>query len=220
MDDRVFVASDGERVTLDEIFEHLKTRSLDGPYLLQKQMSDHESIRALAGAATLCTVRIPTCCFPDGETMVLPFTLFKMPVDRDAVVNTGAQGAVIYPVELETGRLAAGIIRGRFESFTIQPTTGKKALGFEIPHWDEALELCRTAHSGVFSTYPTVGWDVAITPDGPVLIEMNIQWLRPAGTPEEVFTGKTAYVDCILSYMRRFWPEQLPVQTRSIADSD
>ena len=31
----------------------------------------------------------------------------------------------------------------------------------------------------------------------------------------EVFTGKTAYVDCILSYMRRFWPEQLPVETRS-----
>jgi len=220
VDDRLFAASDGERVTLDEIFEHLKTRSLDGPYLLQKQVSDHEAIRALSGAETLCALRVPTCRFPNGETNALPFALFKMPVDPDAVVNTGARGAVIYPVEVETGRLAAGIIRGRFEVFTVHPTSGKKALGFEIPLWSEALELCRTAHSEVFSTFPTIGWDVAITPDGPVLVEMNIQWLRPAGVPEEEFTGKTAYVDCVLSYMRRFWPEQLPAQTRFITDSD
>lgn len=213
VDDRLFAASDGERVTLDGIFEHLKTRSLDGPYLLQKQVSDHEAIRALSGAETLCALRVPTCRFPDGETKALPFALLKMPVDPDAVVNTGARGAVIYPIEIETGRLAAGIIRGRFETFTVQPTSGKKVQGFEIPRWNEALELCRTAHSEVFSTFPTVGWDVAITPDGPVLIEMNIQWLRPAGTPGEVFTGRTAYVDCVLSYMRHFWPEQLPVQT-------
>ncbi len=169
----------------------------------------------LSGAETLCALRLPTCCFPDGTVVTLPFALFKAPVDHGAVVNTGARGAVIYPIDVETGRLSAGIVRGKFESFTVHPTSGKEALGFALPLWKETLELCRTAHSKVFSNFPTVGWDVAITPEGPVLVEMNIQWLRPAGTPDEVFTGKTAYVDCVLAHMRRFWPDQLPPFLRS-----
>lgn len=209
-EDSLYSANDGQVKTLDGIFEHLKALSKAGPYLLQRRLLDHEGIRALSGAETLCTLRVPTCCFPDREVRVLPFALFKMPVVRDAVVNTGAKGAVIYPVELETGRLSAGAVRGKFETIAVQPTSGKMAAGFELPCWNETLDLCRTAHAEVFPTFPTVGWDVAITSDGPVLVEMNIQWLRPTGMPGEAFTGKTAYVDCILSYMRRFWPEQLP----------
>jgi hypothetical protein len=182
-------------------------------------MTDHESIRALSGAETLCTLRIPTCRFPDGRVTVLPFALFKMPTTPEALVNTGAKGAVIYPVQLETGRLAPGVIRGRNEFFDVQPTSGRKATGFEIPLWSEALELCRAAHSDAFPTFPTVGWDVAITREGPVLVEMNIQWLRPAGVPGEEFTGRTEYIDCILAHMSRLWPEQLPLWATSATDS-
>jgi hypothetical protein len=55
-----------------------------------------------------------------------------------------------------------------------------------------------------------VGWDVAITRQGLVLIEMNVQWMRPTGVPGEVFTGETAYVDCVLAHFGRLWPEQMP----------
>jgi len=219
-EDPLYRANDGEVKTLDGIFEHLKALSQTGPYLLQRRLLDHQAIRTLSAAETLCTLRVPTCCFPDREVRVLPFALFKMPVVRDAVVNTGAKGAVIYPVELETGRLSGGAVRGSFETIAVQPTSGKTASGFELPCWNETLDLCRTAHAEAFPTFPTVGWDVAITSDGPVLVEMNIQWLRPTGMPGEEFTGKTAYVDCILSYMRQFWPEQLPLPMNSGTESD
>lgn len=47
--------------------------------------------------------------------------------------------------------------------------------GFRLPYWNEALELCLQAHS-MFSDFPSVCWDVAFTPEGPVLVEGNHDW--------------------------------------------
>mgnify|MGYP000795309594 FL=1 len=46
-------------------------------------------------------------------------------------------------------------------------------MGFQIPLFDQALELCRTASRRVEAHLKYIGWDVAITPDGPVLVEGN-----------------------------------------------
>ena len=46
---------------------------------------------------------------------------------------------------------------------------------YQIPFWKEANELVLSAHS-FLPDIPTIGWDVAITPDGPILIEGNDNW--------------------------------------------
>ena len=53
------------------------------------------------------------------------------------------------------------------------PVTGTEIMGFQIPLFDQALELCRTASRRVEAHLKYIGWDVAITPDGPVLVEGN-----------------------------------------------
>jgi len=133
-----------------------------------------------------------------------------MPTVPGAVTDNMTRGSVAFPIDLETGRMTQGDIYPLGARFDRHPANGHQVVGVEIAFWKETLALCKAAHARAFHTYPTVGWDVAVTPDGPVLIEMNIQWVRPVGLPDEVFTGKTAYVDCVLSHMRRFWPEQLP----------
>jgi hypothetical protein len=55
------------------------------------------------------------------------------------------------------------------------PDTGGRLAGFRLPHWSEALALCLKAHAS-FSAYAYVGWDVAFTDDGPVLVEGNLRW--------------------------------------------
>jgi len=207
---RLFCGEDGESRTLEEVFDELKAESQSGPYLLQRRVFNHEAIRTLTGVDTLCTLRVPTCRFPDGTVMPLPFAQIKMPTSRDAVVDNLSLGSVAFPVALDTGCLEAGGKYGTFDRFTDHPMTGKRIVGVEIPFWQETLELCMRAHATAFPSFPTVGWDVAIAPEGPVLVEMNIQWVRPAGLPDEVFSGQTAYVDCILSHIRRYWPEQMP----------
>ena len=47
-----------------------------------------------------------------------------------------------------------------------------KIQGFAIPYWEEAKAMCLEA-SQVVPQMRYVGWDVAITPNGPVFVEGN-----------------------------------------------
>lgn len=205
-----FRDDDGSTHTATEILELLTRLSKEGPYLLQSQVFNHQGIRELAGTSTLCSVRIPTCCFPDGRVVALPWAFIRMPTVPGAAVDNMTRGSVAFPIDLDSGRMQAGGKFGLVERFDSHPVTGKPVTGVKLPYWQETLDLCIKAHAEAFPTYPTVGWDIAITPEGPLLVEMNIQWVRPVGLPDEIFTGQTVYVDCILSHMRNYWPEQLP----------
>ncbi len=205
-----YLADDGSLATVQDILDHVAARSLETPYLLQELISSHEDIRALSGGNTLCTLRLPTCRFPDGRVELLPLGLFRIPTQKNSVFDNMARGAVAYRVNTDTGCLEAGAIYGSYETFTVHPTTSIKVVGFRLPFWQEAVGLCKTAHAVGFHNYPTVGWDIALTDKGPMLLEMNIQWATEHAIPNEGFLGKTAYAECILSYMHRLWPKNCP----------
>jgi hypothetical protein len=55
---------------------------------------------------------------------------------------------------------------------TVHPITGVSIVGFRVPLFDQVLELVdRLGHE--VPQIPYVGWDIAVTPDGPVVIEGN-----------------------------------------------
>lgn len=56
-----------------------------------------------------------------------------------------------------------------------QPQTGFAFERTAVPFYREAVELVKRAHS-FMPEIVTIGWDVALTPDGPVLIEGNDDW--------------------------------------------
>ena len=45
--------------------------------------------------------------------------------------------------------------------------------GMQLPFWDQVVDLGLNAHRALSKT-PVVGWDIALTPDGPVLVEGNV----------------------------------------------
>jgi hypothetical protein len=53
-----------------------------------------------------------------------------------------------------------------------QPKTGALVAGRVIAHWPELAALAVRAHR-TFSGRMIVGWDLALTPDGPMLLEGN-----------------------------------------------
>lgn len=66
---------------------------------------------------------------------------------------------------------------------THHPRTGLPLDGFEVPHWSAAVELARRAHADAFREFRALGWDVAVTADGPVLLEANAWFDPPSHTP-------------------------------------
>ena len=52
------------------------------------------------------------------------------------------------------------------------PVSGKVFAGTQLPDWAEACEMAREAHA-LFPEFGVIGWDVAFTENGPLLIECN-----------------------------------------------
>ena len=48
--------------------------------------------------------------------------------------------------------------------------------GLSIPYWREILQLVHNAHKHRLKHLPSAGWDVAILPTRPILIEANPIW--------------------------------------------
>jgi hypothetical protein len=58
---------------------------------------------------------------------------------------------------------------------TNHPKTGAPFADFQLPHWQEARKLAEHA-AVLFLPLRTIGWDLALTDDGPLLLQGNAEW--------------------------------------------
>jgi len=69
--------------------------------------------------------------------------------------------------------------------FSVHPLTGASILGFQVPQWEAVGRLADSLAREV-PEIPYVGWDIAITPEGPVVVEGNyntgVFQLKPTAT--------------------------------------
>lgn len=92
----------------------------------------------------------------------------------NSVVDNVSSGGFQVGVNLETGTLKEiGYQDMEFggAEFYKHPTSGIAFKNFKVPYFKEALNLTYKATD--FLPDRIIGWDIAITPDGPILIEAN-----------------------------------------------
>ena len=82
------------------------------------------------------------------------------------------QGGVICRVDEKTGKICSVATDDYFNVYETHPDTGIRFEGYQLPMVQEAVAFARKA-ALVVPQICHVGWDVAVTPDGPVLIEGN-----------------------------------------------
>jgi len=90
----------------------------------------------------------------------------------DHFVDNLESGGIHSPVDPETGKLFYAGRNSQRDFTDTSPATGVPLVGFEVPYFHEAVAMVQEA-SMVVPQVRYVGWDVAITPTGPVLIEGN-----------------------------------------------
>lgn len=82
------------------------------------------------------------------------------------------QGGVGVAVDLESGTLAGNALNKDLEEFEYHETSNIKFDQYKIPKLNEALELCKRAAAEI-EEMVIVGWDVAFSDKGPLIIEGN-----------------------------------------------
>jgi len=143
------------------------------PYLIQKEMKVHPVVQPFTNGS-LCTVRVVTGRYHGGAPSPIMAAL-RMPVGS-AVVDNFSAGGIASPVDLGTGRLGPGTFKDpRKQKTNVHPDTGAQLDGAILPFWEDIVALAVRVHD-CFKKVATVGWDVAITPDGVKLLEANTCW--------------------------------------------
>ncbi len=161
-----------ERITPDENtdFDALTARLLTGKqYLAEEAVIQHEELNKLC-STSVNTLRIVTLNI-NGKAHFL-YALLRVGSGNNHVDNISSGG--MYTLIGENGVLNFPAFCDKTGLYYDKhPVTGTRFCGFQVPMFEEAIDVCLKA-AQVKPGLAYIGWDVAITPDGPVLIEGNI----------------------------------------------
>lgn len=159
---------DGARAPVVEL-----QRRLDGAYLLQEQIVQHPRLSALH-APSVNTLRLITVRGDDGPQAFA--AALRMGCYGNAVDNWAA-GGIIVRVDLEAQRLRGpGYFKpGKGTRVTHHPDSGLELDGYELPFVGAAVAAARRFHADLPGIH-SIGWDIALTEGGPVIIEGNEYW--------------------------------------------
>jgi hypothetical protein len=139
--------------------------------IVQPLITVHPALADIALGA-LPTVRIVTMLDEQGQPEVVSAT-FRCASDPKARVDNMKAGGLIVPVDLEDGRLGLGCFGYGGGDHDRHPASGAPIEGRRLPDWEAMRALAMRAHREAFVDYVVIGWDIAPSPDGPILIEGN-----------------------------------------------
>ncbi len=184
--DNKFTDALGRLYKAEELHEAMLSNPEYDRYIIQERLENHPELIRLSGIKSLQTVRKSTFVDSSGECHILHATLKLITgqnvVDNFAHAQTGNWLAKVY---LENGVLgpAVTIAPNGFGTKTIatHPKTGVSIEGFRLPLWQESCRLIKET-ALKFLPIRTIGWDIALTPNGPVIIEGNMWWDPPNRT--------------------------------------
>lgn len=177
-----WTGADGQSRTAEALLAELARFSQTQPkiygrlsrrILLQPCLRNHRDLlRFVGGGGGLCTVRVVTVR-PHGGRAELVLGLYKMTVG-EAVADNFHFGNIIAPVDIATGRLGAGIWHrdGVLKPVERHPDSGAVIEGYRVPFWDGAVSIALRGLDAA-RLVTSLGWDIAITDDGPVVVEAN-----------------------------------------------
>lgn len=150
----------------------------DGSVLLERRLVPHPYAERIFPGA-LNTIRIITMLDADGP--FIAGAAHRFGIAAAAPVDNFKRGGVSALVDPDSGRLSAGRSNpGHHPDHVhpIHPETGAAIEGVRVPYWGEAKRLALEL-AGLVPGLWHVGWDIAITPDGPRVVEGNSQLANP-----------------------------------------
>ena len=153
-----------DETNVEELYDYLKNNHL----FLEGLIKQNEKMASL-NPTSINTVRIVTLVVDNKPHFM--YAVLRMGVNGMLVDNSSSGG--LNTVLDENGRIAKACFCDKTLSYyTVHPTTNMNLVGFEVPMFKQAVDLCLKA-AMVEPSLGYIGWDIAISDSGPVIVEAN-----------------------------------------------
>lgn len=137
--------------------------------VLEEVVSQHTEM-AKYNASSVNTIRCITLKNKEGE-IVVPICFMKVGRNGSFVDNGGA-GGLLVGIDEKTGQLNSDAIDETGKKYKYHPDSGICFMGEVLPEWKKMISICKKMASEL-ETIKWVGWDMAYTNKGWVVIEGN-----------------------------------------------
>lgn len=144
-------------------------------FIIQDRVVQHPELSRIHDKS-INTIRLVTVIDPTtGEPVVFAGVL-RVGVGNMHVDNW-AQGGIMIPFDMETGELGKyGFYKpGKGTRTDRHPDSGFIFGGYVIPYYGQIVEQALRFHAFLRDIH-SIGWDIAVTPEGPLFIEGNDNW--------------------------------------------
>ena len=160
---------DGARIESVDTIEKAESvwNSLSEDFVAEPVIENHPEIKAI-NPDCLNTLRFITLGLADGPKIQMASIRFG----NRTIVDNVHSGGMVAGIDLESGIIDTAAKDRHFRKYTNHPVTGMPITGARIPCFREAAELALKAAS-VTPELRYCSWDIAVTPDGPIMIEGN-----------------------------------------------
>ncbi|HEY9114844.1 MAG TPA: sugar-transfer associated ATP-grasp domain-containing protein [Bacteroidales bacterium] len=168
--------------------------------IIQRKIDSHFDIRKINDSA-LNTTRIVTIRNGDDIKYLAGFQSFAT---NGAEIDSWSSGSVYAGIDIENSCLKKYAITSVSDNrpglLEEHPDSNIVFEGYKIPYLNESVELCIKAHRLFYFNF-VIGWDIAITDDGPIIVEanekpgMNVVQCVDGGLYRKVLTNYKQLID-------------------------
>jgi glutathione synthase/RimK-type ligase-like ATP-grasp enzyme len=178
-----------EKLTDGDIVIHTKNKTIPVRQFkmeedaVVQELVEQDSLIASISSTSVNTIRVVTLLQMSGEVQIVSSTM-RFGVGS-AFVDNWSAGGIAVGVNQENGILKKYAFDKSGNRYTAHPVSSVIFKGFEIPHWEEVLDVARKVQKAS-QFYRLIGMDIAIDKEKhPVLIEVN-------ANPDLIFQEQTS----------------------------
>ena len=151
----------------NDLVEMFEKFTEDDEYVLEEIIKQHPKMSAL-NPSSVNTIRVVSLRV--GDQVEFPFIGIRM--GNGSRLDNFNRGGIIARVNIEKGILQTDGVSQDGTVYKRHPATNTEFKGFEIPFYQEAIEMVKWAAVRL-PGIGYVGWDIAISEEGPLVIEAN-----------------------------------------------
>ncbi|WP_166965325.1 sugar-transfer associated ATP-grasp domain-containing protein [Yeosuana marina] len=160
-----------DKNTFRETPDNLINLVFSKAFIFQELILQHQTLKKINNSS-INTLRI--VAYKNKENKVKILSGFIRLGRKGSIVDNAHAGGIVVSFNKETGKMrheGLQLIYNGGGVFYKHPDTGIIFDNFQIPCYDQVKEIVVKA-SSLFK-FPLLGWDVAITPEGPTIVEAN-----------------------------------------------